>query len=523
VFAARGARRYTAGMTGVTTDEFAPATREDWIKRVEGVLKDDDCAKRLVSFTGDSIRIDPLYQKAPGPRVARATHAPWAVIQRCDHPDAARANAQALDDLENGANGLALIFRGAASARDFGIDAHDPAAIGRVLKDVRLDLIALRLEPGPQWERVASLFAQWIANQPYDPERLDLRFGIDPVGVLAWRGDPTSPWSDTTGRMKSTVSRLCEQHFRGPFAVADGRLWHDGGASEVQELAYALATGVAYLRVLDGLDDHTLSDAVSITLAADQDMFLGLAKFRAMRLLWAQVLSECGLPSIKLKLHGETSWRMMTRRDPYSNILRATAAAFAAGLGGADSIAVLPFSIAQGLPDGFARRIARNTQMLLLEESNLWHVSDPASGSGYVEHLTRELADKAWHLFQSVERSGGIVEALATGAIQANIAEARSRRAERGETIIGTTDYLGPSEPSASIEVERPAASDAAARSNSILPYRIAESFEGPPSSPISGEVARSAGGGRAGGDIPLRPLRGHLPREGGGSSGFKA
>lgn len=462
--------------------EFAPASREEWVKRVEARLKGSDFEKRLVDVTGDAIRIDPVHQQIDGPRVARAIHAPWAVIQRSDHPDTARANAQALDDLENGATGLALIFQGAAAARGFGLARNDSATIGRVLKDVRLDLIALELETGADGSRIAEALAHSLADEPYDPERLDICFGIDPVGVLGSAGELSAPWPEMAAGLTATVGALIERHFRGPFVVADGRVWHDGGASEAQELAFGLATGVAYLRALDRLDGETLAGAVAVTLAADQDIFLTLAKFRAMRLLWAQVLEQSGLPPKPLKLHAETSWRMMTRRDPYSNILRAAASVLAAGLGGADSITVLPFSLAQGLPDGFARRIARNSQTLLLEESNLWRAGDPGSGSGYVEHLTRELAAKAWELFQSVEKAGGIVEALRTGFVQATIAEARARRAEREDTIIGTTDFVATSEPPPAIEADapifRPRKGEAAVIIDPIPAWRIAESFE---------------------------------------------
>jgi methylmalonyl-CoA mutase len=305
---------------------------------------------------------------------------------------------------------------------------------------------------------------------------------MDPIGALASRGDLDAPWADVAERLAATVRSLGEQHFRGPFAVADGRVWHDGGATEAQELAFTAATGIAYLRALEGLDDAALAGAVSITLAADQDLFVTLAKFRTMRLIWAQILSEAGLPAVPLKLHAESSWRMTTRRDPYTNILRATAAVFGAGLGGADSIAVLPYSAAQGLPDGFARHIARNTQTLLLEESNLWHAADPGSGSGYLEHVTRELGAKAWELLQSVEKAGGIVETLRAGFVQTSIAGAKVRRAERKEAIIGTTDFAAHVEASPAIEEDSPVRThgknDATVIVDPIPAWRIAEAFE---------------------------------------------
>ena len=184
---------------------------------------------------------------------------------------------------------------------------------------------------------------------------------------------------------------------------ADGRTWHELGASEAQELGATLADAVSKLRAMAGLNDAFLVRSVGITLAAGQDMFVTLAKFRAIRLLWSKVLEASGLPQAPLKLHAETSWRMMAKLDPHSNILRATAAVFGAALGGADSITVLPFSLAQGLPNSFARRVARNVQTVLAEEANLWRVADPASGAGYVETLTQGLCETAWTVFQRAE------------------------------------------------------------------------------------------------------------------------
>jgi methylmalonyl-CoA mutase len=157
------------------------------------------------------------------------------------------------------------------------------------------------------------------------------------------------------------------------------------------------------MRQLSGLNDIHLVRAVGVTLAATQDMFATLAKFRAMRLMWRRVLDAAGLPDAPLRLHAETSWRMMAKLDPHTNILRATAAVFGAGLGGADSIAVLPFSLTQGLPNAFARRVARNVQNVLLEEANLWRVADPASGAGYIEAYTQGLCEAAWAVFQAAE------------------------------------------------------------------------------------------------------------------------
>jgi methylmalonyl-CoA mutase len=354
--------------------EFPVLTREDWMKRVEAVLKGAAYEDRLVSSTPEGIRVEPLYGQLAGPRAARPQQTPWILFQRADHPDPAKANAQALDDLANGATGLVLVANDASGARGFGFPA---GRIGRVLQGVHLHAVALRVEGS-----ASMALAQVIAQQPIDPERLNVSFAVS---------------------RPEDAAELARLGYAGPYMEADGRDWHDKGATDAQELGATLAGAVARMRTLDGLNDLHLVHAVGVTLAASQDMFATLAKFRAMRLLWRRVLEAAGLPTAPLRLHGETSWRMMAALDPHTNILRATAAVFGAALGGADSISVLPFSLAQGLPNGLARRIARNVQTVLAEESNLWRVADPASGAGYIESLTQALCAKAWGVFQEAE------------------------------------------------------------------------------------------------------------------------
>ena len=230
--------------------------------------------------------------------------------------------------------------------------------------------------------------------------------------------------------------------FAGRLTTADGRIVHNAGGSEAQELAFVLAVAVAYLRALEGagvaLD--AARDMIGFTLAADADQFLTVAKFRALRKLWARVEQACGLAPKPAFVSAETAWRMMTRRDPWVNMLRTTIAAFSAGIGGADALSVLPFTAALGLPDRFARRIARNTQLVLLEESNLAKVADPAAGSGGIEDLTDKLCRAAWALFQEIEAAGGAPAALEPGLIQDKIAKVRAEREKRGRAPQGHAD-----------------------------------------------------------------------------------
>ena len=428
--------------------EFPPANREQWLTLVSGALKGAAFEKRLVSKTYDGIAIEPLYGRDAGARpvFGRKAGAPWQIIQRIEFPDPAAANAQALRDLENGATGLALVFAGAIGAYGFGLD--DDTSLARVLDGVVLDAgIALDLQPGPEPARVARHLTEVIRQRGVPAAATDIRFGFDPLGVSARGAQGEPSWNDRAATFATAIGGLAAEGYKGPFAVADGRVIHDAGGSESQELAYALATALAYLRALEagGLSVADARRMIYFRLAADADQFLTTAKFRALRKLWARIEEACGLTQAPVFIAAETAWRMMTRRDPSVNMLRATVAVVAAGLGGADSIAVVPHTAAIGLPDGFARRIARNTQLILLEESNLARVADPAAGSGALESLTHELCVTAWSLFQEIEKAGGAAAALEQGLIQAKVAAVRAERekaiARRRDPLTGTSEF----------------------------------------------------------------------------------
>ncbi|GJD91192.1 Methylmalonyl-CoA mutase small subunit [Methylobacterium hispanicum] len=473
-------------------DLFEPATRERWLGLVAGVLKGADFEKRLVSKTADGLRIEPLYDPAePTPQPVR-TPGPWRVVQRMDHPDVAAANRQALADLEGGADALALVFAAAPTARGYGLSATDVDALDAALQGVMLPLIALRLEAGGQALEAAGLIKALAERRGEDLAGLDLDLGIDPVGKLAATGSLGAVWSDIVPKLGATLRDFDAAGFRGRALLADGRPYHEGGAGEVDELAAVLATAVTYLRALEA-EGHPLErarDAVGVLLAADADEFLGLAKFRAMRRLWARVEQACGLDPKPLRLHAETAWRMMTRRDPFVNILRTTLATAAAGLGGADGVAALPYTQALGLPDAFARRVARNSQIVLLEESGLARVSDPAAGAGGFEALTAELTERAWEAFQTIEREGGIVASLSVGKLQRRIEAVRETRARnvatRREPLTGATEFPHLSEKPVAVldvaPVPAPAASEfgtgAAVACDPLPSGRLAEPFE---------------------------------------------
>jgi methylmalonyl-CoA mutase len=442
--------------------EFPPATREQWLKLVDGVLKGAPFDKKLVSQTYDGLRIEPLYARRDDANVltGRAPGMPWQIMARVDHPAPKEANRQALEDLENGAKGLVLVCPGAVGSQGFGIDVSADG-IATILNGIYLDAGApIEFMLTREAKDVPAHVAAIVKARKLAPAACDLRIGFDPIGLMAAGSSAPMPWSEIAPLFTRMTRALADEGFRGPFAAADARVIHNAGGSEAQELAYALSVAVAYWRALE-VGGVSLEDArrmIFFRMSADADQFMTMAKFRALRKLWSRVEEASGLAPQAIFIGAETAWRMMTQRDPYVNLLRVTIATFAAGLGGANAVTVLPFTSALGLPDAFARRVARNTQLVLLDESNLAKVADPAAGSGGIEALTDELCRSAWSLFQGIEKAGGVAAALASGLIQKQVAETRIARekavATRKDPLTGTSEF--PSLNEAAVKVLMP-------------------------------------------------------------------
>jgi methylmalonyl-CoA mutase len=471
-----------------TFSEFPKASREQWLALVSSVIKGAPFEKRLVSKSYDGIAIAPLYERASGSGAVRgrAAGAPWRIVQRVELPDPARANAQALHDLENGATGLALVFAGAIGAYGFGLEGN--ASPTRLLAGIALDAgVAIDLQPGANAAHMARQLADVVRRNGVSAAATHISFGFDPLGRIAAEPQSAPSWRDEGARFAASINDLALHGYKGPFAAADGRIVHNAGGSEAQELAFVLATALTYLRALEasGVAPGDARRMIYFRLAADADQFLTMAKFRALRKLWARVEEACGLAPAPVFIAAETAWRMMTRRDPFVNMLRATVAVVAAGLGGADSIAVVPHTAAIGLPDHFARRIACNTQLILLEESNLAKVADPAAGAGGPERLTHELCMAAWSLFQEIEKAGGAAAALEQGLIQAKVAAVRAEReraiARRKDALTGTSEFPDIAEAAAAVLIPSPPLSGAGGTPVVPAPLpciRLAEPFE---------------------------------------------
>ncbi len=429
---------------------FPAIDEAGWRALVEASLKGRPF-ETLRSRTSDGIVIEPVYSRAhDAPTLpaapAREVADRWTLSQRADMPDLAAANAQMLDDLQNGATGLALVIPGSVTAGSHGVAVTDAKSVERVFEGVELDFISLRLDGGRNGRDLALLVLDEYKRRLLDLSRCHLELGLDPLGALALNGRIVNR-KELASRAGDMFNRALGMDHKGGVFCADSRVYHGAGCSEAQELAFALATGVDYLRLLEeaGIEPARSAPQTSMLLTADADQFLTIAKLRAARFLWARMQEAAGLKRNPLTLHVETAMRMMSKRDPHVNLLRTTSATFAAGIGGADSVTVLPFTAALGLPDGFARRMARNIQNLILEESRAGRVSDAAAGSGYVESLTGELARAAWDLFQQIEAAGGMMAYLAAGKAQPLIASIRAARdkdiARRKMALTGVSEF----------------------------------------------------------------------------------
>lgn len=467
---------------------FAAGSQADWRKAAEKALAGEPFDV-LTSTTDDGIRIPPISPASPeATPVGRVRpELPWTIVQRIDDTDPKRANAQALDDVANGATGLAVVFSGAPNSFGFGLPAS-PEALATALDGVPLDRVYLRIDPHPASRASADWLLALLTARRGNPEKLRLSFGLDPAAVFAATGRLRMSIEALEASLPPSLAHFFAMGVPGVLLEGDGRPYHNAGATEAQELAIALATVVSHLRMFEAARQPLVyaTSHIGFALSVDQDQFVSMAKVRALRRLWAKAQEACSIPPAQGAIHAETSWRAMTAKDSETNILRGAIAAFAAAAGGADSLSILPHSLTHGLPEGFARRVARNTHTVMAGESHIDFVADPAAGSGAIEGLTEALCEAAWKEFQAIDAEGGALKSLAAGRIQARIAEAREKRVaayrEGRRAIVGTTLYP--------LKQERPVETIGAAASSipdegvvtcePLLPARIDTALEDP-------------------------------------------
>ncbi|SDD61329.1 methylmalonyl-CoA mutase family protein [Kordiimonas lacus] len=423
---------------------FEPATDDAWRQLVDRALGGRDFDKAMTAETYDGIRLQGLYSQANADLSGRpqARDGMWGTIVPHWNPDVAATNAAILEDLGRGATGLALRLQ---AGRFPGIPAEK---LSEALDGVYLNMASFTLVPGEEFSTAAQTMLSLLEASGHKASDFHGKLGVDPLGTLAQTGRLGTSLAGAMAQGSEIAGAVARVYPNVSTFMADSGPYHMAGATEAQELGIMMATGVAYLRAMvgGGMDVATAASQIAFSMAADADVSLTIAKFRASRLMWAAVLKECGLEDApKMALSGVSSLRMMSVKDPWVNILRATAACFGAGIGGADDICILPHDSMVGMSSSFARRIARNVQIILQEESGLSRVQDPAAGSYAFETITSELASKAWEYFQKIESVGGIEKALAARAIQEDLANAwavrRQNLAKRKDAITGVSEF----------------------------------------------------------------------------------
>ena len=462
----------------VLAGEFDAPTRDAWLDAVDvivqksGRIREDALLgagyKKLTRTGPDGIPVAPLYAAedveglpeagVPGswPFTRGSTaagHVPdgWDVRQRHVGVDPEAL----LADLEGGVTSIWLT----------GVSADE---LPRALDGVGLDLAPVVLDGAPD---VAEAFLAFGADHGSD---LLGTLGLDPIGERARTGD-----GPDVASVVPLAQRVSTEFPRVKAIVVDATPVREAGGSDVQQLGFSLSAGVAYLRALvdAGLDVAAAARLLEFRYAATPEQFPTIALLRAGRRLWARVLEASGETGVPQAQHAVVSDALFSRRDPWVNMLRGTVAGFAAGVGGADAVTVPPFDAAIGKPQAFSRRVARNTQVLLVEESHLARVIDPAGGSWYVEHLTDDLARAAWDYFQELEREGGAVAALDSGLVDRTVGEVRAGReqsvATRRSPLTGVSEFANLDEDA----VEREPLPEPVERGGLPL-YRPAQAYE---------------------------------------------
>jgi methylmalonyl-CoA mutase len=435
---------------------FPPVSKSDWLAKVEADLKGTS-PDRLRSTTPGGLDIEPLYT-AEDPHAQGAAGFPgvfpyvrgsapvggWLIRQEYDDPRPSVCKAQIELDLGRGVEAVWLRVGPRHGCRVLTTKELDD-----LLGSVDLTATSTYIEGGSDALAVAAGFLAVAASRGVSPEALRGGFAFDPIGLLAGEGR-------IQGGLRARLAELCDlaawcaSNAPGLRAVDVSSDPYDrGGASAVQEVAYSIATGIEYLRQLThaGLSIQQAAGQIGFSYAVSGDFFTQIAKLRAARGLWAKVIVAVGgeQGAGAMPIHCRTSRFTMTKRDPWVNMLRVTAECTAAVLGGAQSVATLPFDAVIGPPNELAQRVARNTQIVLRDESHLDAVADPAGGSWFVETLTDQLARAAWAEVRAIEAAGGIVRALGSGRVVDAIDEVAKLRqqalAKRKAPIVGVSEF----------------------------------------------------------------------------------
>ncbi|HMM23047.1 MAG TPA: methylmalonyl-CoA mutase family protein [Selenomonadales bacterium] len=468
-----------ADLPAVTFEEFSAPTYEQWKEEAIVALKGGVFEKKMFTKTYEGIQLEPLYTMEHTAALAHSRSYPgmgsylrgtkasgyiadsWDISQVCDAPEARKCNELIRQELEKGSTAIHVALDTATrEGRD--ADGADAGQVGdqgvslstlqdlyHLFWDVDMDKHDLQLYAGASSALLLGMICALRQSNGQPCRTLRGCIGADPVGALAGSGTLTGPLDELYDEMAHAAAWTAINAPAMKTILIHGDVYHNGGANAVQELAYVMATGIAYIKALQlrGLDIDRIAGQIRFSFSLGANFFMEIAKLRAARMLWAQIVEAFGggREAQKIDIHARTSYFTRTEYDPYVNLLRSTSQAFSGIVGGAGSLNVSCFDEAIRSGDEFARRVARNTQIMLKNEFGLREPVDPAGGSWYIETITQQVAEKAWQLLQEIEEQGGMAAALAGGTVQeavGNVLQQRFKKlAVRSDVAVGTNMY----------------------------------------------------------------------------------
>lgn len=475
--------------------KFAPSSHDEWVAATLKSLKGKPFEK-LIKTTYEGFDVQPMYRADDIENIAhkdtvpgqypyvRGTHVdgyqsqPWHVAQGINLSDPRAFNTALKHDLERGQTTIYI------NENTVPLNSIEDANV--IFADIDLTQHPIFIEADSRASHIYQVMAAYLGNNGI--ELLRGCIGYDPLHQLAMSGNVSS---EIFVHMSALLTRAYGQSPDLDTIAVRTTAYHNAGANAVQELAIAIATGVSYISEMLEYEHHinTIAQNMRFFLTVGENFFMEIAKLRAIKMIWAQIVREFGGDdeAAKIKLHVSTGLRNKTRHDPYVNMLRVTTEAMAGAMGGVDSMSVTPFDQPFGQSDDFSRRIARNAQLILQEEVNLVNVIDPAGGSWYIEHLTNQLAQSAWDFFQQIESQGGMSQALQDGFIQSEIQtvadQHRKNISSRKDVLVGTNMYPNLDEPmpddrNSTSEKNIVPSDDLMIEATPLIPVRFSEAFE---------------------------------------------
>ena len=433
-------------------DQFPPVSTEEWKEKAIADLKGADFDKKLVWRTSEGFNVQPMYREEdienlktlnslPGeyPFVrGTRTDNEWLTRQDIDVTDVKAANAKALDILDKGVDSLGFHLQS---------EQITPECIEALLDGIHADCIEINfLTCIRNAANLATLLTEYYTQKGYDLAQLRGSINFDPYKRILKKGKDVTDMADRAREVMQAAAAL--KNYR-VFAV-DALLINNAGGHITQELGYALAWGNEWMAMLTdaGFTPDEAALRIKFNFGISSNYFMEIAKFRAARMLWAQIVKQynpADVNACKMMAHATTSEFNQTLYDSYVNLLRTQTETMSAALGGVDSITTLPFDKVYATPDDFSERIARNQQLLLKEESHIDKITDPGAGSYYIENLTVSIAEQAWKIFLDIEERGGFHAALQAGYVQEQVntvsAERHTNVARRKEILLGSNQY----------------------------------------------------------------------------------